>query len=105
MKFSSSDIFVAEGLIYRVRSQWLGKGIFLKSEVPSDRAVPAHVIQEKWRQCSECSDAWEEESNEEFSHCPSCGVLVNWSYCLIVQYGNTFEVDPESSRFWSSLPA
>jgi hypothetical protein len=75
MKFNSSDIVVAEGLIYRVRSQWLGKGIFLKSEVPSDRVVPAQVIQEKWRQCSECSDAWEEESSEEFSHCPSCGVL------------------------------
>lgn len=74
MKLDSSFLVVAEALFYRVRSQWLGSKCFLKSEVPADHTVPASIIQDNWRQCSKCSDAWEEEPSEEFSRCPSCGM-------------------------------
>jgi hypothetical protein len=75
MRFDSSFTVVSEGLFYRVRSEWLGKKSFLKSEVPSDMALPAQIIRDKWRQCSSCHDAWEEELGEVFSFCPSCGEL------------------------------
>lgn len=75
MSFDSSLKIVSEKLLFRNREDWLGKEAFLKSEVPSPDAVPAESIQQNWRQCSSCSDAWETPICDEFAHCPSCGRL------------------------------
>ena len=72
MTFDSEFKIVSEHLWYRVRKDWLGKNAFLTSEVPSGEAVPAHVVQAGWRQCSSCREAWEELPEKEFSYCPSC---------------------------------
>jgi hypothetical protein len=75
MTFDSELKIVSERLYYRVRKEWLGKKTFLTSEVPSDNVVPAHTVQDGWRQCSSCSDAWEESADKEFSYCPNCEQL------------------------------
>jgi hypothetical protein len=75
MKFDTSLTVVSEGLCYRDRRDWLGHKPFLGLEVPSPDAVAAHALQDKWRQCSQCADAWEAESSDEFSRCPGCGAI------------------------------
>lgn len=72
MKFDSGLNIVAEELWYCRRKDWLGRRAFLTSEVPAGGAVPAHSIQEDWRQCSSCKDAWQERSEVEFAYCPTC---------------------------------
>jgi hypothetical protein len=75
MSFDSALKIVCNQLLYRTRREWLGKRSFLKSEVPMPEAFPAQRLQDNWRRCSSCSDAWEELLHEEFSYCPGCGVL------------------------------
>ena len=75
MSFDNSLKIVCSELLYRIRKDWLGKESFLTSEVPSPEAVPATSIQDNWRQCSSCSDAWEASIRDEFAYCPSCGLL------------------------------
>lgn len=75
MSFDSTLKIVCSQLLWRTRRDWLGKKSFLKSEVPMPEAVSAHSLQGNWRQCTSCSDAWEEPLHEEFSYCPGCGAL------------------------------
>ena len=75
MSFDSALKIVCSQLLYRTRREWLGKQSFLRSEVPMPEAVSAHSLQDNWRQCSSCSDAWVEPLHEEFSYCPDCGLL------------------------------
>jgi len=73
MAFDSALKIVSDSLYYRVCTECLGPRSFLKSEVGSSDAIPATVLQERWRQCSSCQDAWEEQLTELFSYCPNCG--------------------------------
>ncbi len=75
MKFASSFKVSSRQLFYRVQSEYLGKKARFKSEVPSPKAIPAKVIDDNWRQCSSCGDAWEENPNEGYSVCPKCLLL------------------------------
>jgi len=75
LNFDKAMKIVTERLFYCERSDWLGHRAFLGSEVPSVDAVAASKIEGKWRQCSVCSDAWEEEDRICFSLCPGCGRL------------------------------
>lgn len=75
MKFDSALRVMSESLYYKVRTECLGVQAFLKSEVPSPDAVPASPLEDKWRQCSGCCNAWECEPTDVFSYCPSCGQL------------------------------
>lgn len=67
------DLTAAE-FFYRKRPK-SGPGAVLEGEMPSPVAVPASDLGKGWRQCSECSDAWEESPARIFSRCPSCGAL------------------------------
>ena len=40
-----------------------------------DEAATATVLEGNWRQCTKCSDAWEEIPTERLSWCPSCRTL------------------------------
>lgn len=62
----------AKRLFYQVRNSWLGPKDYLVSAVPSPTAIIAKAIEENWRQCSNCSDAWEEKPENKFSVCPTC---------------------------------
>jgi hypothetical protein len=81
LAFDSELKIASDYLFYRVREGWLGPRSFLRSEVPSFDAVPATVLQDRWRQCSSCLDAWEEQLTEVFSHCPQCGQLTELRNC------------------------
>ncbi|HKF46633.1 MAG TPA: hypothetical protein VKB38_04695 [Terracidiphilus sp.] len=75
MAFDSDLKVSSKELFYRVRADWLGTKARLKSEVPSPHALMATQLEGGWRQCSTCSDAWEEVLNETYAYCPSCGHL------------------------------
>jgi len=75
MKFDSSLTVISDGLCHRERRDWLGHKPFFGSEVPSPDAAVARLIQDDWRQCSQCADAWEAKPNDEFSRCPGCGAI------------------------------
>lgn len=72
MQFDASLKIKAEKLFYRTRENWTGPEAFLLSEVPSPEAVSASVVEDKWRQCSECCNIWEENEHEQFALCPDC---------------------------------
>jgi len=61
-------------LFYRTRPK-SGSCATLGSELPSPQTIAAVRIQQGWRQCSGCRDAWEEPEHLSFSRCPSCGAL------------------------------
>ena len=67
----------AERIFHASRPDWLGHRAFLGPEIPSPDAVKATKLEGKWRQCSSCSDAWEEADTTRFALCPSCGVLTD----------------------------
>ena len=75
--FDGSLMIKAERVFYAYRSDWLGKRTFLGPELPSPDAIRATKIDGKWRQCSACSDAWEEDDAIRFCLCPSCGMLTD----------------------------
>jgi hypothetical protein len=37
--------------------------------------VAATSVHERWRQCTHCTEAWEENPARELSACPRCGAL------------------------------
>lgn len=80
MMFDSELKIVSEHLWYRVRKDWLGRRAFLTSEVPCADTVPAHPLQDGWRQCSSCADAWQESPDKRLSYCPNCEQLTELHY-------------------------
>ena len=75
LRFDRSLTIVSESLHIKTRRDWLGHRSFFGPEVPSPDAVAARTIQDKWRQCSQCADAWEAELSDDFSRCPSCRAI------------------------------
>jgi hypothetical protein len=75
MKFDSALKIRCAKLFYRNQSDWLGPKSFLKHEVPSNATVVAKPIEDRWRQCQKCFDAWEENPDTIFSYCTGCGNL------------------------------
>lgn len=75
VNFDGAVKVAAKRMFYRVREDWLGKKVFLKSEVPAPDAVAATALEGKWRQCCKCAEAWEAEPDEIYLVCPRCGEL------------------------------
>jgi hypothetical protein len=48
-----------------------GKNWFAADAEP----IPAHAVDARWRQCTRCTDAWEEEPEVRLSQCPGCRAL------------------------------
>ncbi len=55
--------------------EYLGPSLRLGFELPSEDAIDASGIDECWRQCSNCSNAWIERPDVGYSRCPECGQL------------------------------
>lgn len=53
--------------------KYLGIDLMLGFEFPTSEAVDAVAVEGCWRQCTKCSNAWEESPKVEFSRCPDCG--------------------------------
>lgn len=54
---------------------YLGVDLLLGFEFPADEAYCANALDGCWRQCTNCSNAWEENPKVKFSRCPDCGEL------------------------------
>lgn len=54
---------------------YLGIGLRLGFEFPTSEAFEAQIIEGCWRQCANCSNAWQENPRIEYSRCPACGEL------------------------------
>lgn len=91
MKFDDSLKVKCSKLFYRNRSSWLGNISFLNFEVPSHNAIIAKPVEDNWRQCQECFDAWQEKPDNVFSYCTGCGKLTE----LVM---NTEQLDPPDPR-------
>lgn len=68
--------------------EYLGPLLRLGHEAPREDATNAAKIDECWRQCGNCSNAWIEKSEIEFARCPECGLLTrlveNLTRCGVV---------------------
>ena len=40
-------------------------------------SVPAFAVEARWRQCSACTEAWEEDPGSTLAGCPACGALTS----------------------------
>ena len=72
MRFDSSFKISAKQLFFRNHPEYLGMKGRLNSEVPSPKTIPARFIEGRWRQCSACNNAWEEDTDQVYSICPKC---------------------------------
>ncbi len=57
--------------------EYLGPSLRLGFELPREDAIVATSIDECWRQCANCSNAWRENPEVSYSRCPECGQLTN----------------------------
>jgi hypothetical protein len=55
--------------------EYLGPMLRIGFELPKNDAIVATSIDELWRQCTNCSNAWRENPNVAYSRCPHCGQL------------------------------
>ena len=55
--------------------EYLGPSLRIGLELPQKDAIVATSIDELWRQCTNCSNAWRENPNVDYSRCPQCGQL------------------------------
>jgi hypothetical protein len=69
----------AERLFWRERPGWIGRTPRLGAEVPLPDVVPARTIQDEWRQCSACADAFECSNDVDYARCPGCGIQASIS--------------------------
>lgn len=53
----------------------LGPLLRLGYEAPAEDAIVATDLGDSWRQCADCSNAWQEKPEVEYSRCPECGEL------------------------------
>ena len=74
-EFDNGLSIAANRLFWRERPDWTGAAARLGWEMPLPEAVPAHLIEGEWRQCSACADAFECSVKINYVRCPSCGML------------------------------
>ncbi|WP_237228898.1 hypothetical protein [Rubinisphaera sp. JC750] len=68
--------FVAETIDIRLLGhEFLGAEQQIGYEFPAADVSIAKPIDDCWRQCQDCQDAWIESPRVEFSRCPKCGKL------------------------------
>lgn len=72
MNFDSAFKISSRQLFYRIQSDLLGISARLTTEVPSPKAIEARILEGRWRQCLDCSEAWEDDPDEDYSVCPKC---------------------------------
>lgn len=79
IQFSFENKFnvTAERVFYAFRPEWVGRGPFLGSELPTPNAIPAQRADDLWRICTACWDAWECDTKTRFSRCPICGRMTD----------------------------
>ena len=75
VQFNKTLTIGAHRLFWRDRPDWTGQLPRLGREVPLPDVVPARIIQDEWRQCSACANAFECSNDTDYVRCPNCGRL------------------------------
>jgi hypothetical protein len=65
----------AKQAFWRARPDWSGPASRFGTEIPLPDAVTARTVENTWRQCTACSDAFQCPRNIEYMRCPGCGLL------------------------------
>ncbi len=73
--FDDALSITAERLFTVDRPNWTGPRSRFGEEVPHPECVPATRVGDRWRQCSVCADAFEEEEEVLYCLCSGCGVM------------------------------
>ena len=68
-RITSSKIY------YQTNNEWHGNKIFSNEQIPAEGMISSVKLDENWRQCSECSEAWECDSKIKLARCPKCNTL------------------------------
>jgi hypothetical protein len=55
--------------------EYLGPSLRVGHEIPREDAINSKMLDEYWRQCTNCSNAWVESFDIKYSRCPDCGQL------------------------------
>ncbi|HET9227758.1 MAG TPA: hypothetical protein VFR31_13880 [Thermoanaerobaculia bacterium] len=69
LAISAARLFVLD------RSDWLGPRARFGVEVPHPDCVAANPMEDGWRQCSLCAEAFQESADVIYVLCPGCGTL------------------------------
>ena len=74
IKLSLDGEFVVhcKRLYYKLSPELYGNNEHLGSQVPCNEMVKAEILEDEWRQCGNCSDAWEVSVSRKIATCPSC---------------------------------
>jgi len=64
-----------EILVAFLDEEYLGPWLRLGHENPREDAINATKIDQCWRQCENCCNAWIERPDVHYSRCPECGEL------------------------------
>ncbi len=65
-------VIQCERLFFKLTPELHGNNEHLGSQVPSSDMISAEILEKEWRQCGNCSDAWEAPLARKISTCPSC---------------------------------
>jgi len=82
ISFDSYLQITAQRMFVLDRTDWLGPQSRFGTEVPHPDCVTAVPIDDGWRQCSACADAFEAPIEIVFVLCPSCGTLTEVDFTI-----------------------
>lgn len=62
-------------ILFKIQEGYFGNQVFLNGQVPKENMVYSVKIENSWRQCEHCSEAWKLDEKIEISACPKCNKL------------------------------
>lgn len=68
-------VIQCEKLFYKITPKFHGNSEHFGSQVPSTNMVQATKLENIWRQCGNCSNAWEISLVFKIATCPSCNKI------------------------------
>lgn len=75
INFDSAVKISSRRLYFKVQPDFLGIRARLTSEVPAPNVFTARLLDGHWRQCSACTETWEDDPDQIYSVCPKCQML------------------------------
>jgi hypothetical protein len=62
-------------IYYQTKDDWYGNKVFSHGHIPTENTILSTNLDNNWRQCSECNEAWENDSTVKLEKCPKCNSL------------------------------
>ena len=78
LSLDNKELFIqCKRFFYKLRPELIGCTEHLGSQVPSHSMINASHLEGGWRQCANCSNAWEVDIRVKISTCPSCNQVTD----------------------------